>query len=117
MERGCARHRFVNEAPFWRADAWIFDEDPEEVAYRQHMRENGEWEYLNIVQPEHLKRLEGLHWTLMELPATRRRKEARRACYRDLELAGYLLKESEKDLARAIAEAADEREEPHDSWF
>lgn len=109
MEHGRAQHRVVDEAPFWRDDDWIFDEDPKMVAYRQHMRENRDWEYLNVVQPEHLKRLEGLHWTLMELPATRRRKEARRAPYRDPELADYLLEKGEKDLAHAVAEAADER--------
>jgi hypothetical protein len=45
----------------------------------------------------------------MTLPPSKRRKEARRAPYRDPELADCLLKESEKDLARAIPEAADER--------
>jgi hypothetical protein len=104
MERGRAQYLFIDEAP-----NLIFDEEPEMVAYRQHMRENGDWEYLNARQPEHLQRLESLHWTLMKLPATRRRKEARRDPYRDSELANCLLKESEKDLVHAIPEAADER--------
>lgn len=109
MERGRERYRFVNEAPNWRYEGLIFDEEPEMFAYRRHMQENGDWEHFNAAQPEHLQRLDGLHWTLMKLPATRRRKEARRAPYQDPKLADYLLQESEKDLARAIAEAADER--------
>ena len=108
MGRGPAQYCFFNEAPNCH-EGLIFDEEPKMVAYRQHMRENHEWEYLNARQPEHLQRLESLHWTLMRLPATKRRKEARRAPYRDPELADYLLKESEKDLAHPIAEAADER--------
>lgn len=109
MERGRARYSFVNEAPNWCYEGLIFDEEPKMVAYRRHMQENYEWESLNAVPPEYLQRLEGLHWTLMRLPATRRRKEALRAPYRDPELADYLLEESEKDLAHPIAEAADER--------
>lgn len=107
MERGRALCPFINEASNY--EGLIFDEDPKMVAHRRHMQENYDWEYLNARPPEHLQRLESLHCTLMKLPATRRRKEARCVPYRDSELADCLLKESEKDLVHAIPEAVDER--------
>lgn len=109
MARGAAGYGFFSEALDRRSEALIFDEAPEMVAHRRHMQENYEWEYLNISVPEHRKELDSLYWTLMKLPPARRRKEVRRGPYRNPELADYLLEESEKDLARGIAEASDER--------